>query len=66
MTTHVEVVTNGNYVAEVVVNGAEPVLVGPGSMIRKQFQLSHGTVSVIEVSERAATPEEVAALPTAG
>lgn len=62
MTTHVEVVCNGNYVATVKVNGKDAGTVGPGSMVRKTFSYYHGQgPTTYEVDEREATPEEIAA-----
>ncbi len=61
MTTHITVTCNGNYVAEVTQDGREPVLVGPGSMVSKQFTYPHPGPSTITVQERPATAEEVEA-----
>lgn len=61
MTTHIEVVTNGKYVAEVKTDGTPSGSVGPGQNVRKSFYFQHGSVTLYEVSERAATEEEWAA-----
>lgn len=62
MTTDVIVRTNGNYVAEVKLDGVEAGSVGPGRLVTKQFYIPHGGVHVVEIEERAATAEEIAKL----
>lgn len=61
MTTTVKINTNGNYVSSIKINGTDAGTVGPGSNVEKSFNLPHndGAPSVFEVSERAATTDEI-------
>jgi hypothetical protein len=65
MTTTVKVACNGDFVAMVVVDGAEAVNVGPGSNVEKSFSYPHdGEPHTYEVTERAATKAEIEAAKT--
>ena len=61
MTTTVKIITNGNYVSSIKINGVDSGTVGPGSMVEKSFGLPHnnGGPSVFEVFERQATQDEI-------
>lgn len=64
MTTSVKVNTNGNYVATVKINGVDKGTVGPGSMVEKQWGIPHLETTIVEIEERQATAEEIAAVGT--
>lgn len=59
MTTDVIVRTNGNYVAEVKIDGEDKGGVGPGTLVQRQFFIPHGGKHVVEIEERSATAEEI-------
>lgn len=64
MTTSVKVNTNGNYVATVKINGVDKGTVGPGSAVEKMWNIPHGQMTTVEIEERQATAEEIAAAGT--
>lgn len=59
MTTDVIVRTNGNYVAEVKIDGEDKGGVGPGNLVQRQFFIPHGGKHIVEIEERPATQEEI-------
>lgn len=50
MTTNVKVSVNGNYEATAIVNGGEPVIVGPGE--EKVLNIPHPVDATITITER--------------
>lgn len=71
MTTTVTIIANGNYVAEGTLTRtpnsggptqSEPISVGPGSMVSKDVYFWHDHKCTLELNERPATDEEIAAL----
>lgn len=50
MTTTVKVHVNGNYEATAIVDGGEPVIVGPGE--EKTLSIPHPVNSTITITER--------------
>lgn len=72
MTTNIIIRTNGRYVSEgtlsVQANGGtreEKILVGPGTQTapaEQAFNVPHGSGVRVDIREREATPEEVAAV----
>lgn len=61
MTTNVKVQTNGNYVAEVNIDGKDVGSVGPGSGVEKSWYIPHGGFHTVTIHERDATEAEVEA-----
>ena len=66
MTTNIKITTHGMYVSEGSLtlhrDGVEPevqpVSVGPGNMVQKDFYVPHDATVTLELSERPATDEE--------